>query len=454
MYSHTNSIYIVLLLWLMGASSLASAQSVDILELEEAIVLAIENNREIQILEKQKRIAENNVFPGNAGLLPTVQLIGQADYQVNDASVRIRTFQEEPLPASVTVEDNAAATTTYQAALQAEYVLLGGFTGKYQFRMLKSQRDLAYHQQEVVINQTVLAVSELFLGLAQLQRQEELLLESIDLGEKRIQRMKDRFDFGQTSELAVLQVQTEVNTDRSTLNSLRINMDELRKDLNYLMGIAPEKTYRAQAQYVLPTPAPLADLSGKLRANNPELKLAKAGIAVSQHQLDMSRSYQLPNLRAFANYGYFNQENDLQQLARLETFGPQVGVALRYNIFNGGKTRRSMQNAAIGMEVSSLRYQQKEEELISSLNKAQQKLSLLQQQLILEEKNLETFEENFQRTEDRFLQGNATSLEVREAQTAKLRAEVLINNRKTEILLTSLVQQSLTGDLLQRNATK
>ncbi|TRX62684.1 hypothetical protein FNH22_00900 [Fulvivirga sp. M361] len=100
------------------------------LTLEEAIALGLENNQGLKIRQRQVDIAANNVFPGNAGLVPTISLIANADYQRNDTDVVIRTFAKSP--PVVSVSDGAAATTTYSAVVQADYSLLGGFSGRYQ----------------------------------------------------------------------------------------------------------------------------------------------------------------------------------------------------------------------------------------------------------------------------------------------------------------------------------
>ncbi|MEM6767243.1 MAG: TolC family protein [Bacteroidota bacterium] len=419
----------------------------EVLTLEEAISLALENNQSINILGKQVEIAENNVFRGNAGLLPTISLIGSANYQTNDTEVRIRTFAENP--ASVSVQDNAAASTTYSAALQAEYVILGGFSGTYRFKLLQNQRDIAYFQQQALINNTVVAVSELFLQLAKLQQQEELLERNITTGEERIKKVEDRFEYGQVSGLAILQAKTNVNTDRSLLSSILLSKNELTSELNFLLGISADATYQVQSTYTPPSPLSQEELITQLQALNPELQLAKAGIQVSENQLRVSKAQQLPSLVAFASYGYFNQQNDLQQLARIETLGPSVGLSLRYNLFTGGRAKRSIQNAQIGMEISKVQLQQAEDELISNATKAQNNLYLLIGQLEREEQNISTFQENYQRTEEKFFNGKVSSLDLRDAQNALLTAEITLNNLKADILITSLQLQGITGSLLQ-----
>jgi len=100
------------------------AQEMETLTLERAIAMTLENNQGLKIQQRQVDIAETNIFPGNAGLVPTISLLGNASYQSNDTDGVIRTFQENP--ATVNISDGAAATTTYSAVVQADYVLLGG----------------------------------------------------------------------------------------------------------------------------------------------------------------------------------------------------------------------------------------------------------------------------------------------------------------------------------------
>ena len=431
---------------LVAVYCMAEAQVKETLTLEQAIALALDNNHALKIQQKQVDIATNNIYPGNAGLVPTITLIGNADYQNNDTDGLIRTFADDP--PTVPINDGAASATTYSAVVQADYVLLGGFTGRYQYKILQGQRDLAYHQQQAIINQTVVGVSDLFLEIAKLQSLEELLDKNVRIGKDRLQKVEDQFQFGKVTGLAVLRAKTDLNQDQSSLDQVLVAKNNLKRDLNFLIGLEASTKYRVTVNYQPPASTGYEQLKNAVLTNNPEIQLRKKGVELADHQIKFNAARRLPTVNAFANYGYFNQENDLQQLAEIETLGYTVGVGVRYNLFTGGRTHRNIQNARLNREVSQFQQKQTEDQLVADAVKEQNNLSLLGDQLLREEENIETFRESYSRTEERFYNGKASSLDLRDAQNALLNAEVTINNLKADIMKTSLRLEALKGNVL------
>ena len=430
----------------LATCCVAKAQVKETLTLEQAIALALDNNHALKIQQKQVDIATNNIYPGNAGLVPTISLIGNADYQNNDTDALIRTFADDP--PTLPIDDGAASATTYSAVVQADYVLLGGFSGRYQYKILQDQRDLAYHQQQAVINQTVVGVSDLFLEIAKLQSLEELLDKNLRIGKDRLQKVEDQFEFGKVTGLAVLRAKTDLNQDQSSLDEVLVAKNNLKRDLNFLIGLEAATKYRVSVNYQPPASTDYEQLKSAVLANNPEIQLRKKGVELADHQIKFNAARRLPTVNAFANYGYFNQENDFQQLAEIETLGYTVGVGVRYNLFTGGRTHRNIQNARLNREVSQFQQQQTEDQLVADAVKEQNNLTLLGDQLLREEENIETFRESYSRTEERFYNGKASSLDLRDAQNALLNAEVTINNLKADIMKTSLRLEALKGNVL------
>ena len=439
--------YIVTMLVFLFILSGVQAQIPEQLSLEQAIALSLANNQEIKIQQRQVDLAENERFPANAGLLPTLSLVGNANFQNNDTDAVIRTFTD--FPPTLDISDGAAATTTYSAVVQLDYALLGGFSGKYRYQLLSDQRDMAYHQQQVVINQTILTVTELFLEIAKLQNQEELLVKSVAIGEQRLSRIEDQFSFGQITGMIVLKAKTDLNRDRSSLDQLLLSQNNLKRNLNYWIGIDAETDYRVTAAYTPPAPVSRKAIESAVLTGNPEIQLSKMGIQVAAHQYKLTTAQRMPTVNAFANYGYFNQSNDLQQLAEIRTLGYTVGIGLRYDLFTGGRTHRKIQSAKMSQEISQLRQTQTSERVLAEALKEHHNLVVLMDQLQRENQNINTFREGYTRTEERFFNGKASSIDLRDAQNALLNAEIILGNLQADIMKSSLRLEALKGTIVQ-----
>ncbi len=440
-----KNLFLSILLLAFGLT--LKAQENGVLSMEEAISLALKNNQSLKIQQRRVDIATNDMFPGNAGLVPTVSFLGNASYQSNDTDAVIRTFQENP--ETIDVTDGAAATTTYSAVIQADYVLLGGFSGRYQYKLLQDQKDLAYYQQQALINRTIVTVSGIFLEIAKLQRQEELLTKNVSIGEERVSKVEDQFEFGNVNGLDVLRAKTDLNQDKSSLDQVLVAKNNLKRDLNFLIGLEAETKYKVKAEYQPPANRNMDELKNEVISQNPDIQLSKKGVDAAQNRYKVSTTTRLPQVNAFVNYGYFNQENDFQQLAEIETLGYTVGIGLRYNLFNGGRTKRGIQSAKLNREISQFTKEETKSRVVADAVKEQNNLILLQDQLKREEENIGTFRESYTRTEERFYNGKVTSLDLRDAQTALLNAEIIISDLKAEIMKTSLRLEALKGNLMR-----
>jgi len=440
-YKHTLVMWCVLGMQLL----VAQEKPQEILTLEDAIALGLQNNTNLQIVAKETDIAKNNVYQGNAGLLPTVNLISFAEYSNNQNETTIRTFQ--PQPPTISFDENGVENETYSAVIQADYSLLGGFAGTYRFKLLQNQSAIANLQEEATINATVVAITEIFTEIAKLQGREEFIQESIDITQKRLDKINDRKQFGQATGLDVLRAQTDLNKEKSALDDVVLAKQNLIKDLNQFIGKETLDVYRVNVNYLIPEMENIDTITAQVQSNNVELKLAKEGVSIANNQIDLAKSAYLPKVNFFANYGYFDQRNDLQQLAETQNLGFTVGASVRFNIFNGSKTKKDIANAKIQLEREELRVRDVESELLTQTNQTVHTITTLQQQLAREEANLTTFEETFRRTEERYYNGQATTLDLRETQTALLNAKIAITDLKLKLIATTIQLKSLTGSL-------
>lgn len=418
----------------------------ELLTLEEAIDLTIANNKQLKIQRNLVEISENNVFRGNSGQMPTVSLAADGQFGQNQANIDIRTFQ--PDPPLVNIDAEGVQSTTLSAGVRADYLLIGGFRGKYTYRLLEDEQSISRFQQEAVLNELILGVSDLYLDIAKLQSREELLIENVAISQEQLNRIKNQIEFGQVTGALALAAQTDINQELNALDDVRLLKNNLIKELNFLMGIAPETEYLVSVNFQDPPLLETSEIKAMVVENNPQLKISETFISVSNNQLKLSESAKYPQLNAFADYGFYRQENDAQQLAKLETLGYTAGLSLRFLVFDGNRVNRGIQNAKIAIENSQTQSSLLEDELVKEAVKEQSQLVILKSKLSRQENDLVTFEDNFSRTQNRFGRGLASSLDLREAQRSLFNARIGINDAKIDILKSKAKIRNLTGAYL------
>ncbi len=438
---------ILVQIFVLGAQGQETTSN-ELLTLDEAIDKTIANNKDLKIQRNLVEISYNNVFRGNSGQAPTISFAADGKFSQNQANIDIRTFQENP--ALVTIDAEGVQSTTLAAGVRADYLLIGGFRGKYTYKLLENEQSISRYQQEAVLNGLILGVSDLYYDIAKLQSREELVIENVEISRDQLRRIENQIEFGQATGGLALSAQTDINQELNALDDVRLLKNNLVKELNFLMGIDPETDYLVSVNFQDPPLLETSELKAMVLDENPQLKISDALISVSNNQLKLSESAKYPQLNAFADYGYYRQQNDAQQLAKLETLGYTAGLSLNFLIFDGSRVNRGIKNAKIAIENSETQASLVADELVKEAVKEQSQLLILKSKLVRQENDLATFTDNFTRTQDRFERGLASSLDLREAQRSLLNAKIGINDAKLDILKSVAKIRNLTGEILKQ----
>ena len=261
-------------------------------------------------------------------------------------------------------------------------------------------------------------------------------------------RVEDRKQFGQATGLDVLRAKTDLNQENNALDDVKVIKSNLLKQLNVTIGLPPEEEYRVSVSYELPEEMENEKVLNEIKTGNTAILLANLGIEVAQNQIGLNSSAFLPKLNVFANYGYFNQQNDVQQLAEIENLGFVLGASLRFNVFNGSKTRRDLQSSKLNKEAQELDLKDLEEQTITLGLQELTSLATLGEQLRRETDNLVTFEETFERTQERFFNGQATNIDLNDSQNALLNARISVNDIKLDMVQRLVNLNSLQGKII------
>ena len=160
----------------------------------------------------------------------------------------------------------------------------------------------------------------------------------------------------------------------------------------------------------------------------------------------LSRNY--PYVRANAGYGYTHNKYELGSSLSRDNLGLNFGVTVGVNLFNGDK-RRQARNAKLAVENARLEREELEQslraDLINLWQAYQNNINLLQ----LERDNLVAARDNYDIARDRYLLGDLSGIEMREAQKSLLDAEerILSAEYNTKMCEISLLQ--LSGEVTQ-----
>ncbi|UMB61444.1 TolC family protein [Lutibacter sp. A80] len=408
---------------------------------QEAVNLALENNYGILIAKNNIKIAENNASINNSGYLPTITASAGVNYNLDDT--------EYTLQNGTVSETNGAESNSYNASIGVNYTLFDGLGRSYNYKKLKEAHNLSELEAQTVIENSLLQIFSIYYNVAQLTENSKNISESLNVSKQRLLRAKYGFDYGQNTKLEVLNAEVDVNNDSiSYINTQRL-LANSKRDLNLVLGRNVNTNFSVDTDISFNLAFDLNTLIEKAKEYNIEIQKVNKNLQISQFEIKINKSNLLPSLSLNSSYGLNKYNNDAtftyaEQLSK----GLNAGLSLNWNVFDGGSTKTSIQNAKIYEDNLKVQKEQALNELERNVANA---LEIYNNSLFIlnaEEKNVETNKNNFSRTEEKFKLGQATSIEFRQAQLNLLNAQSSYNTAKYDAKNAELVLLQLSGQLL------
>ncbi|MGF1565890.1 MAG: TolC family protein [Flavobacteriales bacterium] len=411
------------------------------LSLENAVARALQNNFDIRIAEASVEIAANNNSWGQTSALPSIALSAGFNATINDQSQNPTAFIQEKLEVQA---------LNYSANLN--WVLfdgLGMFIQKRQLELLESQSE---GNASLIIENTVQALTLAYYDVLMQRERLNVLTEVIALSRDLLNYVNDKRELGAGSTFEVLQFENNVVTDSSNYLIQELAYRNATRNLNLLMGIDPETEFALTTPLQAPTVAySYATIWDEVKNNNTALRNQFVNSLLAQQDYKLAQSAMFPVVSFSAGITENANQFRVRSLdlaaegATLNYFG---NFALNFNLFNGGRTRRAMQNARIREEVAQLQQNELELQVQSDLRNA---LDLYTAQLAiyqLTDGNVGRQRLALDIAADRFANGLITSFDYRQQQVAFLNAEMARIQALQNLLNTHTQLVRLRGGLV------
>lgn len=430
-------IYIIAILSAMLAFTKVNAQ--EILTLEEAIRITLENNYDIKLFSNNKRIGENNVTLGNAGFLPVVN-----GTLTNNNS---RQNSTQTLQSGVTQERNGAKNSNLNYGVGLNWTIFDGFGMFARYDQLQEFEKLNEAELQLTILSRVGDVMSVFYNLVQQQQQLRAFDTALYISKVRLNTAQARFEIGRAARLEVLNAQVDFNTD--TTNMLRqkelyrntqIQLNELlARDVNILFSV-PDSI-------LIDDKLTLEQLTSQAANQNPSLKSALINKRIAELDRKQIRSLRYPSLTLNSGYNFTNATSALGFATQTSGRGFNYGLTASVNIFNGFNQRRNEKNASILVENAQLQFEKLNQNINAQLSSAFQTYITSLTLVKLEEVNQGIAQKNLEITMEKFRLGSISPLEIREAQLNYVNASFRYQNALYEAKLAEVALKEISGTI-------
>ena len=205
-----------------------AAEAQEVLPKQGAVDIALEYNFDIQVSNNELEAAKNSSSIYNSGYLPTVFAQGGANYEENDSQIEFVDGR---------VQDNIeTSTTNLNASIGLDYVIFDGLGRRYNYKRLQEQYNISEIRVRQVIENTLLELLASYYDVARLTENKYNLEQSLAISKDQYLREKYGYQYGQKTQLDVLNTQVNVNIDSINLLNIQRELANAKRDLNVILG--------------------------------------------------------------------------------------------------------------------------------------------------------------------------------------------------------------------------
>ena len=433
---HSNYIIKTLVLVLFCALKI-NAQ--EILTVDDAIKIALENNYEIKIASNNLLIDKANVSYGNAGMLPTITATATANNRVQNSS--------QTLQSGVVNSLDNAKNNSLNYGVNLDWTVFDGFRMFARLDQLKELQKLGEAQLKQTILSKISAVTSTYFDLVQQQQQLQALDSTIVLSNQRLTLAQNRFVIGKASKLEVLNAQVDLNTDQVTLLRQKELYANTKTMMNQILARNTKTDFNVIDVIHVDGALQLNELSALAEQQNPQLVAQIISNKVAELQLKQVKANRYPIVRLSTGYNLLETQASLGFATATSAKGFNYGFSAALNLFDGFAQNRNEKIAQLQIDNSKLIIDQQKLALESQLATSYQTYLTNLELIRLEEKNEAIAKQNLAITLDKFKIGTITTLEFRTAQLNYVNAKVRNSNAQFQAKLSEIALKELAGTI-------
>ena len=405
--------------------------------LKSCLETGLEKNYSIRMVRNEEQISKNNATIANAGYLPTLDLSAGYSGNINNTETTTRETGEKSKTTGV-------FDKTLNAGLNLNWTLFDGFKIQANYARLKELERQGETMTRIAIEDFIAELTAEYYNYIQQQIRLKNFRYAMSLSKERLRIVEERYIVGNFSRLDLQQARVDYNADHAQYMKQQESVETSRIRLNELMENQISQSITISDSIIdLNTLPSYEELWQSTKANNASLLKSGQNKKLASLEMKAVKSRNYPYLRVNAGYGYTLNKYEISNTSRRDNLGFNFGVTLGFNLFDGNR-RREIKNARIAIKNARMQEAEIEHTLEADLSNLWQAYQNNIQMLKLERENLITAIENHEIASERYMLGNLSGIEMREAQKSLLDAEerLLSAEYDTKMCEISLLQLS------------
>lgn len=400
------------------------------LTLADAIARAKANNPQFQAALTQFGLAREDRVQARAVLLPN------ADY--NNAFIYT---QGNGTASGRFIANNGVHEYISQGAVQ-QVVGVAQFAD---YRRASAAQALARAKTEIAARGLVVTVVQAYYGLQAAQAKVESMQAANDAAQKFLQMSQQLEQGGEVAHSDVIKAQIQANDQQRALDESKLAAQNARLNLavllfpNFFQDFALTDDLAAA-----PGLPPISDVQQMAEKNNPELKAAFAALNVANHELSVARAGHLPSLVLDYLYG-IDANHFAVNTDGFRNLGYSATATLNIPVWHWGAIESRVKQAELQQHQAKVELSAAQRQAVADLQSFYSEAETARKQLDLLRTSADLAADSLRLTTLRYQSGEATALEVVDAQNTLTQARTNYRDGQVRYHVAIANLQTLTG---------
>lgn len=332
-----------------------------------------------------------------------------------------------------------------------EYISLGnahqsiGFASVADYRRAYASEALARAKAEIATRGLVVTVVQNYYGAIVAQRKTSNAEQAADEARRFLAISQKLEHGGEVAHSDAIKAQLQANDRERDLQEAKLAQEKARLGLAVLIFPTFTQDFDLVDDLRFPTPLPEFKEAQQLAAqNNPELKAAVLAAQVASREVQVAIGDHLPTLTLDYFYG-IDAPTYATRTDGIRNLGYQVSATLQLPIFNWGATQSKVKQAQLRRTQAQVELTEAQRTALADLQIFYSEASVAKNQIETLRQSADLAAESLRLTNLRYQAGEATALEVVDAQNSLTQARDAYDDGEARYRIALANLQTLTG---------
>jgi len=410
------------------------------LTLDECIQIAMQNKVDVKIAKEQVGVAEAQQQSALGNYFPNVSMSVRGSHTEQGQGKRFFSGFE--------YTSEAFGRDYYNAGLDINETVYNGFA----VHNTRKLANLNYDQAQVGFlstkQQVILNVTKSYLDVLRAKELVRVYEKTLESSQAQVNLVKERYNLGAVAQTDVYKAQTRAGNDKINLLQQKNTLDLQKRNLNFAMGRNPmEHIVLPEFEYA--SPAIPAEKTAKVEAlqANKDLRSMELDVRKSRANLAIARSNLIPSVGAFFSYGRTGFRLNELYTGLDKNWSYSYGLNVSIPIFSRFNSSTQIKTRQADVSIAQKRFVDAKLQVEMQVSNLIQQLKTYGEIIDLNQLNLQSAEEDLRLAREQYNVGQATLLDVLDAQANLTNAQRILVYAKFDAKNLEYQLQAVLGKL-------